>query len=42
VWVYGALRIKDGKSLTLTSRSRNTKGYLKLLERIEKAIPEKV
>ena len=40
VWVFGALRIKDGKSLMLTSRSRNTKGYLRLLERIEKAIPK--
>jgi hypothetical protein len=39
-WVFGALRIKDGTSLTFTSRSRNSKGYLKLLEKIERAIPE--
>ena len=40
VWVFGALRVGDGKSLTFTSRSRNSKGYLKLLEKIERAIPE--
>jgi hypothetical protein len=28
VWVYGALRIRDGQALTLTHRSRNTQGYL--------------
>ncbi len=40
VWVFGALRVEDGKSLTFTSRSRNSKGYLKLLRKIERAIPE--
>ncbi len=40
VWVFSALRVEDGKSLTFTSRSRNSKGYLKLLEKIERAIPE--
>lgn len=40
VWVFGALRVGDGKSITFTSRSRNSKGYLKLLEKIERAIPE--
>jgi hypothetical protein len=40
VWVFGALRIEDGKSLTFTSRSRNSKGYLKLLQKIERAIPK--
>ncbi len=40
VWVYGALRVEEGKALTLTSRSRNTKGYLRLLERIEQAVPK--
>ncbi|PLS84271.1 MAG: transposase [Actinobacteria bacterium] len=40
VWVFGALRVKDGKSLTFTSRSRNSKGYLRLLQKIERAIPE--
>ena len=39
VWVFGALRVKDGKSLTFTSRSRNSKGYIKLLQKIERAIP---
>lgn len=39
VWVFGALRVDDGKSLTFTSRSRNSKGYLKLLEKIERSIP---
>jgi hypothetical protein len=39
VWVFGALRVEDGKSLTFTSRSRNSKGYIKLLEKIESAIP---
>jgi len=38
-WVFDALRIKDGKSLTFTSRSRNSKGYIKLLQKIERAIP---
>ncbi len=32
-WVFGALRVEDGKSLTFTSRSRNSKGYLKLCRR---------
>ncbi len=40
VWVFGALRVEDGKSLTFTSRSRNSKGYIKLLEKIERAIPK--
>ncbi len=35
VWGFGALRVEDGKSLIFTSRSRNSKGYLKLLEKIE-------
>jgi transposase len=39
VWVFGALRVEDGKSLTFTSRSRNSKSYLKLLKKIERAIP---
>ena len=40
MWVFGALRVEDGKSLTFTSRSRNAKGYLKLLEKIQRAVPE--
>lgn len=39
VWVFGALRVEDGKSLAFTSRSRNSKGYIKLLQKIERAIP---
>ena len=39
MWVFGALRVEAGKSLTFTSRSRNSKGYLKLLRKIERAIP---
>ena len=39
VWVYGALRVRDGKALTLTHRSRNTEGYLRLLEAVERANP---
>jgi len=39
VWVFGALRVENGKSMTFTSRSRNSKGYLKLLQKIERAIP---
>jgi hypothetical protein len=34
--VFGALRVKDGKSLSFTSRSRNSKGYIKLLQNIER------
>ena len=40
MWVFGALRVEDGKSITFTSRSRNSKGYLKLLEKIERSIPQ--
>ncbi|MBA3703021.1 MAG: IS630 family transposase [Rubrobacteraceae bacterium] len=40
VWVFGALRVEDGTSITFTSRSRNSKGYLKLLEKIERSIPQ--
>jgi hypothetical protein len=29
-WVFGALRVEDGKSITFTSRSRNPKSYPKL------------
>ena len=39
MWVFGALRVEDGKSITFTTRSRNSKGYLKLLQKIERAIP---
>jgi hypothetical protein len=39
VWVYGALRVRDGKALTLTAPSRNTKGYLRLLEAVTESKP---
>ncbi len=39
VWVYGALRVRDGQALTLTTRSRNTVGSLQLLEAIAAANP---
>jgi hypothetical protein len=39
-WVFGVLRVEDGKALTFTSRSRNSEGYIKLLRKIERAIPE--
>jgi DDE superfamily endonuclease len=39
VWVYGALRVRDGHELTLTARSRNTAGYLRLLTAVEEANP---
>jgi hypothetical protein len=31
VWVYGALRVRDGQEVTFTAPSRNTAGDLKLL-----------
>jgi DDE superfamily endonuclease len=40
VWVYGALRVRDGTELTLTAPSRNTQGYLQLLNAIESANPD--
>ena len=39
VWVYGALRVRDGQALTLTGRSRNTEGYLRLLQAVERENP---
>jgi hypothetical protein len=30
-WVYGALRVRDGKAVTLTAPSRNSVGYQQLL-----------
>ena len=38
-WVYGALCVRDGQALTLSAPSRNTAGYLQLLEAIEHAHP---
>jgi len=39
VWVYGALRVRDGQVITLTTRSRNTAGYRQLREAIAAANP---
>ena len=39
VWVYGGLRVRDGQATTLTTRSRNTAGYLQLLEALAAANP---
>ena len=39
LWVYGALRVRDGKALTLPGPSRNTAGYLRLLRAVEKDNP---
>lgn len=39
VWVYGALRVRDGQALTLTAPARNTAGYLRLLDAVADANP---
>lgn len=38
-WVYGALRLSDGHCLTQSSGSRNTAGYVRLLEAIDQENP---
>ena len=40
VWVYGALRVRDGHEVTMTARSRNTIGYRRLLEAVTQDNPE--
>jgi len=40
VWVYGALRVRDGQEVTLTAPSRNTVGYLRLLQAMDQANPD--
>ena len=40
VWVYGALRVRDGHEQTFTAPSRNTAGYLKLLTLLDAANPQ--
>jgi hypothetical protein len=37
--VYGALRVRDGQALTQTARSRNTTGYLDLLQTLDRTYP---
>ena len=39
VWVYGALSVRDGQALTQTARSRNTTGYLDLLQTLDRTYP---
>ena len=39
VWVYGALRVRDGHEVTLTAPSRNTRGYLALLQAVDRDNP---
>jgi transposase len=40
VWVYGALRVRDGHEVTFSAPSRNTVGYLKLLKQLDEANPD--
>jgi DDE superfamily endonuclease len=40
VWVYGALRVRDGQARTFTAASRNTAGYLRLLGAIDEDNPD--
>ena len=39
-WIYGALRVRDGKELTRCAPSRNSKGYMALLADIEADNPK--
>jgi transposase len=39
VWIYGALRVKDGKELTRSAPARNSTNYIALLADIEAANP---
>jgi hypothetical protein len=39
-WVYGALRVRDGKEITRCAVSRNSKNYIELLKDIEAANPK--
>jgi hypothetical protein len=38
-WVYGALRVADGQTVTLTAPARNSVGYQRLLAAIQAANP---
>jgi hypothetical protein len=40
VWVYGALCVANGHELTLTAPSRNTQGYLRLLNALDQMYPQ--
>jgi DDE superfamily endonuclease len=39
VWVYGALRVGDGREITLTAPARDTAGYLRLLGALNQENP---
>ena len=39
VWVFGALRVRDGQAVTFTAPSRNTAGYRQLLDALDTANP---
>ena len=39
VWVFGALRVRDGQAVTFTAPSRNTAGYRQLLDALAAANP---
>jgi hypothetical protein len=39
-WVYGALRVRDGKELTRCVGSRNSTNYITLLQDIEADNPQ--
>jgi hypothetical protein len=39
LWVYGALCVRDGHAVTLTTASRNSVGYLELLQALDQAHP---
>ena len=38
-WVYGGLRVRDGQELTFCAHSRNTAGWLQLLQHIARVNP---
>ncbi len=40
MWVYGALSVRDGRALTQTAFSRNTSGYLALLQTLDQTSPQ--
>ncbi|WP_236601711.1 transposase [Ktedonobacter sp. SOSP1-52] len=35
VWIYGALRVRDGKEVIKCAPARNSKNYIELLKEIE-------
>ncbi|MFD7282073.1 transposase [Streptomyces sp. NPDC059862] len=38
-WVYGALRVRDGRQITMTASSRNSVFYQQFLQQVEDANP---